>query len=318
MRDWPGDAAVRDVRDGRAPRRSSTARDARRAVGRDASRRSTPRTPSSPTSTRRSACRASASSAGCPTTSWSRRTRRCSRCRSTCARSSPNLDGFTDEGAEGRYGYYESLDYTPGRVPAGQDARRGQGVLRAPPGHGVRRARQRAHGRRDARALPRRPASSARPTCCSRSACRGTSSSSQPHVEEVEYVRSVRELPPPGHAQLPDRRHARAGDALPVQRPLLGHGHQRRRRLLAAGDDLAVTRYREDITRDCWGQFFYVRDVESGAVFSAPHNPYPARARRATTSSSRPTRPSSAGATATSRRTSRSSSRPRTMSRSAG
>ena len=42
-------------------------------------------------------------------------------------------------------------------------------------------------------------------------------------------------------------------------------------------NDLAVTRYREDLTRDCWGTFFYVRDVDSGEVFSAPHNPYPTK-----------------------------------------
>jgi hypothetical protein len=28
--------------------------------------------------------------------------------------------------------------------------------------------------------------------------------------------------------------------------------------------DLALTRWREDATRDCWGQFCYLRDVDSG------------------------------------------------------
>ncbi len=84
--------------------------------------------------------------------------RRCSRCRSTRRRSSTNLAAFSAEGAEGRYGYYEALDYTPGRVPAGKLARGREGVLRAPPGHGVRRARQRAARRPDARPLPLRPA----------------------------------------------------------------------------------------------------------------------------------------------------------------
>ena len=54
-----------------------------------------------------------------------------------------------------------------------------------------------------------------------------------PHVEEVEFVRSVRELPPPVSRSYPLADTPVAGDALPVQRPLLGHGHQRRRRLLA-------------------------------------------------------------------------------------
>src|SRR3954452_3369745 len=37
--------------------------------------------------------------------------------------------------------------------------------------------------------------------------------------------------------------------------------------------DLDVTRWREDATRDCWGQFCYVRDRQSGAAWSAGDQP---------------------------------------------
>src|SRR6516225_4794276 len=37
--------------------------------------------------------------------------------------------------------------------------------------------------------------------------------------------------------------------------------------------DLAVTRWREDATRDCWGTFVYLRDVESGEFWSVAHQP---------------------------------------------
>ncbi len=37
--------------------------------------------------------------------------------------------------------------------------------------------------------------------------------------------------------------------------------------------DLDVTRWREDRTRDCWGQFCYVRDLRSGLVWSAGYQP---------------------------------------------
>ncbi len=37
--------------------------------------------------------------------------------------------------------------------------------------------------------------------------------------------------------------------------------------------DLAVTRWREDGTCDAWGQFCYIRDAESGALWSATHQP---------------------------------------------
>ena len=37
--------------------------------------------------------------------------------------------------------------------------------------------------------------------------------------------------------------------------------------------DLAVTRWREDATRDCWGTFIYLRDVATGEFWSAAHQP---------------------------------------------
>jgi cellobiose phosphorylase len=37
--------------------------------------------------------------------------------------------------------------------------------------------------------------------------------------------------------------------------------------------DLAVTRWREDATRDCWGTFIYLRDVASGEYWSTSHQP---------------------------------------------
>ncbi len=38
-------------------------------------------------------------------------------------------------------------------------------------------------------------------------------------------------------------------------------------------NDLAVTRWREDTTRDCWGTFIYLRDVKTGDVWSAGFQP---------------------------------------------
>src|SRR5262245_352550 len=37
--------------------------------------------------------------------------------------------------------------------------------------------------------------------------------------------------------------------------------------------DLDVTRWREDATRDCWGQFCYVRDLSEGTDWSTGHQP---------------------------------------------
>jgi cyclic beta-1,2-glucan synthetase len=37
--------------------------------------------------------------------------------------------------------------------------------------------------------------------------------------------------------------------------------------------DLAITRWREDVTRDHWGTYIFLRDVQSGAVWSAGYQP---------------------------------------------
>ena len=37
--------------------------------------------------------------------------------------------------------------------------------------------------------------------------------------------------------------------------------------------DLAITRWREDVTRDPWGTYIFLRDVQSGAVWSAGYQP---------------------------------------------
>src|SRR5262245_56541835 len=36
---------------------------------------------------------------------------------------------------------------------------------------------------------------------------------------------------------------------------------------------LDVTRWREDATRDCWGQFCYIRDPTEGTAWSASYQP---------------------------------------------
>ena len=60
--------------------------------------------------------------------------------------------------------------------------------------------------------------------------------------------------------------------------------------------DLAVTRWREDATRDCWGTFCYLRDLDSGALWSTAWQPT-LKPASATRPSSRRPAPNSAAAT---------------------
>jgi len=186
-----------------------------------------------------------------------------------------NLEALAKAGGCGHYGYYEALDFTPGRVPAGAK----RAVVKAYFAHhqGMslvafanmltnHRMRERFHSDpivRSAELLlqERVPRSI---------------STAQPHIEEVEHVRTSREpiVPPRRSYPLADTpvpsTHFLSNGRYSVMVTNGGGGYSR-------WEDMAVTRYREDVTRDCWGQFLYLRDTESGEVWNATHNPGPTR-----------------------------------------
>ncbi len=182
-----------------------------------------------------------------------------------------NLDALRLRGGEGRYGFYESIDYTPARIPAGAK----RAVVRAYFAHhqGMSmvalanevtgyRMRERFHADPMVRSaellLQERVPRHAQLTT--------------PHVEEVRLAGSVRELPAIAGRSYSDTgtytpaTHFLSNGSYSVMVTNAGGGYSRR-----AG--LAVTRYREDVTRDCWGTFLYVRDIASGDRWSAAFQP---------------------------------------------
>jgi cyclic beta-1,2-glucan synthetase len=181
-----------------------------------------------------------------------------------------NFDRLAAAGASGRYGFYEALDYTPIRVPEGKT----MAIVRAFMAHhqgmtivaiadalldGAMRARFHAEPIVQATELllqertPRgvavaRPWAAAEPTA---------------RIWDVE---------PSG-----GRRLTTAHGATPVTQ-LLSNGRYSVM-LTAAGSgysrwrDLAVTRWREDATCDEWGSYVFLRDINSGNVWSAGFQP---------------------------------------------
>ena len=95
---------------------------------------------------------------------------------------------------------------------------------------------------------------------------------SRPRAEEVKSSADVRDLVPPVV-----RRFSSPHDLTP-RTHLLSNGHYAVM-VTAAGSgysrwgDLAVTRWREDVTSDRWGSYLFLRDTRSGAVWSAAHQP---------------------------------------------
>ena len=182
-----------------------------------------------------------------------------------------NLARLEAAGGRGKYGWYEALDYTPARLREGESV----SVIHAYMAHhqamtviavlnavrdGIMRARFHADPIIQATELllqerPPRDVAVARP-----------------RTDEVAAAANVRELVPPimrrfqsAHDPVP-RTHLMSNGAYAVMITSAGSGYSRWR-------DLDVTRWREDVTRDCYGSYVFLRDTRSGEVWSAGYQP---------------------------------------------
>jgi cyclic beta-1,2-glucan synthetase len=182
-----------------------------------------------------------------------------------------NFTRIARHGGIGAYGYYEALDFTASRIPKGQTV----SIVRAFMAHhqgmtlvaldnvlngGVMRARFHASGivRATELLLQER---TARDVAVSR-----------PRAEEVATAPNVRDVALPllrrfhsPHDAIP-RTHLLSNGRYTVMVTASGSGYSRWRQL-------AITRWREDVTRDCWGSYVFLRDTASGKVWSAGYQP---------------------------------------------
>jgi cyclic beta-1,2-glucan synthetase len=94
----------------------------------------------------------------------------------------------------------------------------------------------------------------------------------RPRAEEVKSAADVRDLVPPvlrrftSPHDLTPRTHLLSNGRYAVMVTAAGSGYSR-------WGDIAVTRWREDVTRDSWGTYLFLRDTRTGAVWSAGHQP---------------------------------------------
>jgi cyclic beta-1,2-glucan synthetase len=174
-------------------------------------------------------------------------------------------------GARGRYGFYEALDFTRSRVPEGSKV----AVVRAFMAHHqgmtlVALANVLFDGKMRDR-FHTEPMVQATELLLQERTPRDVSVT-HPRAEEVTTAARIDD------ARVADvRRVHTPHDSVP-QVHLLSNGHYAVM-LTAAGSgysrwgDLAVTRWREDATRDDLGSYFFLRDVDSGLVWSAGYQP---------------------------------------------
>lgn len=181
-----------------------------------------------------------------------------------------NMVRLASVGGRGRYGFYEALDYTPGRVPVGKTV----AIVRAFMAHhqgmtilsiadavldGVMRVRFHAEPIIKAAELllqERAPSNVAM---------------ARPLPIDAKLSAAPAVGPPGG------RRYTSADGPEPVTHLLSNGRYSVMLTSAGAGSsrwgDLAVTRWREDPTLDDWGSWILLRDAESGKVWSAGLQP---------------------------------------------
>ena len=174
-------------------------------------------------------------------------------------------------GGVGRYGFYEALDYTATRVPEGQRVAvvlsyfaHHQGMSLVSLGNVLTDGamQHRFHSEPIIKATElllqeRTP----RDVLVAR-----------PRADEVSAAAHVRDFVPPvarkfttPHDSIP-RTQLLSNGRYSVMLTAAGSGYSRWR-------DIAVTRWREDVTRDCWGSFIYLRDVHNNQLWCAGYQP---------------------------------------------
>jgi cyclic beta-1,2-glucan synthetase len=182
-----------------------------------------------------------------------------------------NFARLDEAGASGRYGFYEALDYTPGRVPEGEALAVVRSFMAHHQGMSIVAIADAIFGGRMRERFHAEPAVQATELLLQERPPRDVSVA-QPWEVEKSAVARILEPQPSG-----ERRFTHAGQPTPATL-LLSNGRYTTL-LTAAGSgysrwgDLAITRWREDATCDDFGSYVFLRDVRSGAVWSAGAQP---------------------------------------------
>ena len=182
-----------------------------------------------------------------------------------------NFARLEQAGGRGAYGFYEALDYTSTRLPEGETV----AAVRTYFAHHEGMSLVALSNVLDDGAMRRRfhaePMVQATELLLQERTPRDVLVA-RPRAEEVSAAAHVRELVPPvlrrfttPHSPTP-RTHLLSNGRYAVMLTAAGSGYSRWR-------DIVVTRWREDVTRDCWGSYIYLRDAQSGEFWSAGYQP---------------------------------------------
>lgn len=181
-----------------------------------------------------------------------------------------NLERMRDAGYMGRYGFFEAVDFTQARLPRGQDSAVIRSFMVHHQGMGFLALSYLLHDRPMQRRFESDPLlQSALLVLQERTPQAGAFYS---NTAELAVLRTGA-----ADAAMPMRVLTQANSAAP-ETQLLSNGRYHVMVSNAGGSysrwkDLSVTRWREDSTRDNWGNFCYLRDLDDGHVWSTTYQP---------------------------------------------
>ena len=181
-----------------------------------------------------------------------------------------NLQRLAAEGVEGPFGLYEAIDYTPSRLPRGQSSAVIRSYMAHHQGMSLLSLAYLLLDRPMQKRFESDPLFQATMLLLQERIPKATASYS--HTVELSDLRTTF-----GDVEMPVRRFSSPHTPIPEVQ-LLSNGRYHVMITNAGGGysrwkDLAVTRWREDSTRDNWGTFCYIRDVESGKFWSTAYQP---------------------------------------------
>jgi cellobiose phosphorylase len=187
---------------------------------------------------------------------------------SACA----NLVRLKGDGCLNAYGFYEAVDYTVGRLPPGQQCVIIRSYMAHHQGMALLSLDYLLHDRPMQRRFESEPALRSADLLLQERVPK--SASVFPHPGESSNRNSVA-----GEMQRNFRVFSSPSTPVPEVH-LLSNGRYHVAVTAAGGGysrlhDQAITRWREDATRDCWGSFCYLRDTDSGEYWSASQQPTP-------------------------------------------
>ena len=182
-----------------------------------------------------------------------------------------NMQRLAAEGHQGTYGLYEAIDYTPSRLPRGTSRVAVRQFMAHHQGMSLLAIDYVLADRPMQRRFKADPMLLAADLLLQERVPKAVAALF-PHAGEVDATR-IEAIVEPGAMRI----YTDPSGPTP-EINLLSNGRYHLMITAAGGGysrwrNLAVTRWREDATRDCWGSFCYLRDMETGVFWSTAFHP---------------------------------------------